>query len=73
METKPGYKTTEFWLTILTNIVIGANLAGAFSGIPNRYAALVAAIVNGAYAISRGQAKQGVAYDPKAGGTNASS
>jgi len=62
METKPGYKTTEFWLTMVTNLVIAANLAGAFDGIPNRYAALVAAVVNGAYAISRGQAKQGVPY-----------
>lgn len=65
-ETKPGYLTTEFWVTLFTNAIALVNLFGWWDYIPNRYAAVLMAIVNAAYAVSRGQAKQGVAYDPDA-------
>ena len=68
METKPGYKTTEFWLTVVANIVIALDLAGAWTYVPNRYAVVAGAIVNAAYAVSRGQAKQGVPYEPGGAG-----
>lgn len=56
-EAKPGPKTTEFWVTILTLI---ATLGGSASGIlPAPYAALAAGISTAAYSISRGLAKKG--------------
>lgn len=55
---KPGYKTTEFAVTVLT--AIGA-LAAALAGqLTPRYAAIAAAISTGAYALSRGITKLGV-------------
>lgn len=52
---KPGFKTSEFFLTLLTTIgTVGASLAGVLSG---KAAAIVAGISTAAYAISRGLAK----------------
>ena len=52
---KPGYKTTEFWITTLATLgALGAALQGM---LPPKYAALVGAISAGCYAISRGLAK----------------
>jgi hypothetical protein len=52
---KPGYKTTEFWVTAITS---AAALVAALSGnLSPRYAALAAAISTGLYAIGRGLAK----------------
>ena len=52
---KKGWQTTEFWITILTQI---ATVGGAIAGIlPPKEAALVAAFSQAAYAISRGMAK----------------
>lgn len=65
-ETKPGYETTEFWITIFTNIFALLNLAGAWDYVPNKWSAIAVAIVNGAYAVSRGQAKQGIPYQTTA-------
>lgn len=57
-QVKPGYKTTEFWLTVTVSI---ATLLGALAGVvPPQTAAILAAISNGLYAISRGMAKQAV-------------
>lgn len=53
--TKPGYKTTEFWVTTLATV--GAVVAAAADWVPARYAAFVAAVAQGAYALSRGLAK----------------
>jgi hypothetical protein len=55
MNTKPGYKTTEFWMGLLAMF-----LPVAVSGVPPKYQALVPAIVSSAYAVSRGLAKGGV-------------
>lgn len=63
MESKPGYLTTEFWVTIFTNVISLANLAGIWDYMPNKWSTVVLAIVNAAYAVARGQAKQGVPYN----------
>lgn len=54
---KPGYLTTEFWMTILTNIV---TLVGALKGvIPDQAAAIILASANGIYGVVRAITKQG--------------
>lgn len=46
-----GIKTTEFWMTILTNIV---SLVGGLSGmIPAEVSAIIIAVANGVYGILR--------------------
>jgi hypothetical protein len=52
---KPGYRTTEFWLTMATN------LWAMFGGMLTPEQAMMAiGIVNGAYSIARGLAKGGI-------------
>jgi len=67
-ETKAGYKTTEFWLTVLG--LIAVNLNGVVMTLPDKYQAIGSAILAGLYALSRGQAKKGipavVSADPSA-------
>ena len=58
---KSGYKTTEFWITMLS--IIGLVASTAASSLSPKYAALGASISAAAYAISRGLAKL---YPPKA-------
>jgi len=53
---KPGYLTTEFWVTVLT--AVGATAAAATNNLPPRYATLATTISVVAYAISRGLAKR---------------
>jgi hypothetical protein len=55
-ESKAGYKTTEFWITVVTAILVVLN------GIPlpERYEGFVVTALAALYAISRGLAKQGV-------------
>ena len=64
METKPAYLTTEFWVSILTGLYMVANTTGAVDQIPKTWSGIALAIVGAAYAVSRGQAKQGVPYTP---------
>jgi len=52
---KPGYKTTEFLIVVLTNV--GLILSAAADWLPPRYAAIGAAVSSAAYAIARGLAK----------------
>ena len=52
---KPGYKTTEFLVVVLTNI--GLIAASSADWLPPRYAALGATVSAAAYALSRGLAK----------------
>jgi hypothetical protein len=59
---KPGYKTSEFWITALT--VAGLVASSVASSLSPRYAAIGAAVSASAYAISRGLAKL---YPPKDG------
>lgn len=65
---KPGYKTTEFWVTVATTVVgfaaalglIPVDKATAYSQIAVQIGGLVAAgIAPVAYSVSRGQAKKG--------------
>ena len=64
METKPGYLTTEFWITVLTGAYMALNATGVVDQIPDKYSALALAILGGAYSVARGQAKSGVKPDP---------
>jgi len=59
-ETKPGIYTTEFWITAITSLIAILDLSGAWDFVPDRYATVLLAIVNAAYSVSRGIAKQGV-------------
>lgn len=59
-ETKPGLQTTEFWVALFTNIIGLVNLSGGWNYVPNRWSVILMAVVNAAYAVSRGQAKAGV-------------
>lgn len=53
---KAGYTTTEFWLTILTNVMtIAPMVAGV---LPPKTGAVVLALANGMYAVLRTLAKQ---------------
>lgn len=55
-ESKAGYKTTEFWLAIVTSLLV------VFNGVPlpEKFEGFVVAAIGVAYALSRGLAKQGV-------------
>ena len=63
LETKPGWKTTEFWLTVSGSL---ASILGAVAGIlPPEYASIAVAVSAGLYSLSRGKAKQGMDPNPK--------
>lgn len=54
---KPGYRTTEFWMTVATNLIA---IIGTLKGvIPEDKAAIALAIANGVYAIARSLVKSG--------------
>jgi len=73
METKPGYKTTEFWVgLVLPQVLSLAVLFGVFtpeqsSTLTHAISQIVAGVVSGAsafgYNIARGQAKKGIKPD----------
>ena len=53
--TKSGWKTTEFWVTVATDIGV---IATAATGVlPVKYAAIAAGIAQFGYALSRGLTK----------------
>jgi hypothetical protein len=52
---KPGYKTTEFYIIILTDVALFFSAVGEV--LPPKYASMAAAVVSGAYADARGLAK----------------
>lgn len=54
---KPGYKTTEFWVTVFAIGGLVVTQLSATNVLPVKYGALAAAIASGLYAISRGLAK----------------
>ena len=55
MNTRPGYKTTEFWITLITSAwtMFGAN-------VPSPWNAVLPTIAGSVYAIARALAKGGV-------------
>lgn len=59
-ETRKGWKTTEFWLTIAG--LLAVNLNGVVLTLPDKYQAIATAVIAGLYAISRGQAKAGIPH-----------
>lgn len=59
MTLRPGTQTTEFWLTLATNLAVAAlTIADA---LPAETAAKVVAVANAVYAISRAISKAGTA------------
>jgi len=52
---KPGWKTTEFWVTVIGQV--GAVSAAASGVLPAKYAAALMTISGVAYKLSRGLAK----------------
>lgn len=59
---KPGFKTTEFWVALLTSIIGLGALFGVVGPeqqgeLVQASGGLVAAITTAAYAVSRGRAK----------------
>lgn len=78
METKPGHLTTEFWAMVVTVVLPWlttiADNTNVVSVVPDKYrwvlplvAAFATALSTGLYAVGRGKAKSGIAYDPNAG------
>lgn len=55
-ESKPGYKTTEFWLTLATNVA--AVTAMSADWLPPKYGIVAMAVSNGLYAVLRTLAKE---------------
>ncbi len=62
METKPFYKTSEFWLSVIAAVgVLCTSIADLY---PGRWAAVASALIVGFYAVARGVAKAGSVYTP---------
>lgn len=57
-ETKEGWKTTEFWLTVAG--LVAVNLNDVVMTLPDKYQAIGSAVLVGLYAVSRGSAKKGI-------------
>ena len=57
-ESKAGYKTTEFWVAIVTSLLVVLNGVP----LPEKYEGAVVALLGAAYAISRGLAKKGIPH-----------
>ena len=56
METKAGYKTTEFYITVVSNLL---GVFGVVKGmIPADTAAVILAVLNGLYGVLRALQKQ---------------
>lgn len=55
-ETKEGYKTTEFWVAVVTSVL---TVVGTIP-VPEKFQGVVVAALGIAYALSRGLAKKGI-------------
>jgi hypothetical protein len=62
VETKPGYKTTEFYAMWATNLAL--LISAIAEGLPPKYAAFAASIVTGLYSVGRAISKFGLPYNP---------
>jgi len=58
MPYKPGYLTSEFWVTVA--VIAGQLIAAVSSNLTPKWAALGASAAAGLYAIARGLSKQPV-------------
>lgn len=59
-ESKRGVKTTEFWVTLFGNALALVQLLAGPVDVSDGKVVTAMAVINGAYAASRGLAKQGV-------------
>lgn len=59
---KPGYKTTEFWISLL--IIVGSSAFAVADKLPARYASWASSVAGAAYMLARGLAK---VFPPKPG------
>jgi hypothetical protein len=59
-ETKPGVYTSEFWVTLIGNILGIVQMVLGPVNVNDNRVVLALAIINGLYAASRGLAKAGV-------------
>jgi|tagenome__1003787_1003787.scaffolds.fasta_scaffold18967431_2 hypothetical protein len=74
VETRPGWKTTEFWIMVLALLVSTVQEAVGLFNITDARVLLFQSIVVGAYTLSRGLAKVGVAnVQPKGAGVTSTS
>ncbi len=64
MTVKPGYKTTEFWVTVLTYVVNLANVTGLWDWTSNWHSGVLMGVAGAAYKVARGLAKSGVLKAP---------
>lgn len=64
METKPAIYTTEFWLTIIAQVIFLLNTVQVWTYMSQRWSGLIQAIILAAYTLSRGWAKSGVGPNP---------
>jgi hypothetical protein len=60
VETRPGWKTTEFWVMVLALVVSAVQEAVGLFNITDNRVLFFQSIVVGAYSLSRGLAKAGV-------------
>lgn len=63
---KPGYKTTEFWLTVLAQLISFAYMSGAIgagTAIDQILGLIVSMLSAAGYTVARGQAKAGAPTD----------
>lgn len=62
----PGFKTSEFWITVVTYIINLLNITGAWNFMSNYHSGILMVIATAAYKIARGLAKNGVLHAPVA-------
>lgn len=55
MSSKPGHRTTEFWLTVLVSV-----WGAVAPGLPPEWQAAIPAAATGVYSLARGLAKGGL-------------
>jgi hypothetical protein len=74
VETRPGWKTTEFWVMVLALVVSTVQEAVGLFNITDNRVLLFQSIIVGAYTLSRGLAKAAVPnVVPKATGVTSTS
>lgn len=73
VETRPGVKTTEFWLLVVGLVLTTFQEAVGVFNITDQRVLLAQSILVGAYSLSRGLAKAGVPNYSPAGDTTTSS
>jgi hypothetical protein len=61
---KPGYRTSEFWLTVIATLWQLLNLSGVWDFVPNVVSLGAAVTSIAAYIVSRGLAKRPVVAVP---------